>query len=226
MYVTSFFSRTQLTLFQPIIFYGIIYHGPASEELEYAAPIKDLNPIPIGAGEVPMPALAAMTYMGVDSVGCAYGNTVIRHPIGTKTYNVASIRKMYDEFDSTLNKHPELKGSFFLLEGYSTQAVKALPEESTAFPHRSDELLLSPVVLYSRNATMDAIAVKFGATLRQILLEGTDDPIHMRAYVNYAHGDESLQAMYGWEEWRLTKLRDLKKKWDPENRMRYYNPIV
>jgi hypothetical protein len=32
--------------------------------------------------------------------------------------------------------------------------------------------------------------------------------------------------MYGHESWRIERLRGLKKKWDPENRMRFYAPIV
>lgn len=45
-------------------------------------------------------------------------------------------------------------------------------------------------------------------------------------YVNYAFGDESLQSIYGYEEWRLERLRGLKQTYDPTNAFRYYNPIV
>ena len=45
-------------------------------------------------------------------------------------------------------------------------------------------------------------------------------------YVNYAMGSESLESMYGYEPWRLERLRDLKSKYDPQNRFRYYNPII
>ena len=45
-------------------------------------------------------------------------------------------------------------------------------------------------------------------------------------YLNYATGDESLESMYGYEPWRLQRLRDLKAKYDPKNRFRYYNPII
>jgi len=210
----------------PIIFYAIICDGPASKTLEYGTPIRDLGPVVNDAGETTMPALASLTYMSLDTAGCAYGFTGLRYPIGMNTYNVASVRKVYDEFDRMMSSTPELSGSFFLLEGYSTHAVKAVPEESTAFAHRSDELLLTPYIMYKPDAKIDPIAKAFGATMRQYLLDGTEDPGKLRAYVNYAYGDETMQAMYGWEEWRLTKLRELKKVWDPESRMRWYNPIV
>ncbi|KAL4925194.1 uncharacterized protein BDV17DRAFT_294747 [Aspergillus undulatus] len=45
------------------------------------------------------------------------------------------------------------------------------------------------------------------------------------AYVNYANGIESVRETYG-EEWRVERLRGVKKKYDPENRYRWYNPIV
>lgn len=45
------------------------------------------------------------------------------------------------------------------------------------------------------------------------------------AYVNYAAGYEPLEYRYGHEAWRLEKLRDLKKEFDPRNRFAWYNPI-
>ncbi len=45
-------------------------------------------------------------------------------------------------------------------------------------------------------------------------------------YMPYAVGYESLESMYGYEPWRLARLRALKAKYDPNNRFRYYNPIT
>ena len=45
-------------------------------------------------------------------------------------------------------------------------------------------------------------------------------------YVNYAFGDESLESMYGYEPWRLERLRALKAQYDPNNRFAYYNSIT
>lgn len=49
-----------------------------------------------------------------------------------------------------------------------------------------------------------------------------------QTYVNYAQGKsyETLQSIYGYEPWRLDKLRSLKAKYDPQNRFRYFEPIV
>jgi FAD/FMN-containing dehydrogenase len=215
-----------LTPTKPIIWYFFVYDGPATTARAYAEPIEALGPLHVDRHEAPMPDMAQATLMAEESVACASGSTGLRFPVGLKSYNVSAVRNVYDEIDRTVRDIPEFVGTFFLLEGYSTQAVKAIDERSTAFPHRSDEILITSYILYAPNKTLDAMAVAFGERLRQLLLDGSDDPEHLRAYVNYAIGDESVAAMYGWDEWRLTKLRALKKKWDPENRMRHYNPLA
>lgn len=210
----------------PIIWYAIIYDGPVSKARQYAKPIHDIGPLTVQAGETDLPGLAAVTLQSEDTPGCAYGLTSLRYPIGLKSYNITALRKVYDDIDETFQQVPELAGSFFLLEGYSTQGVQAVDETATAFPHRSDEILVTSYVQYKPNSTIDPIAQEYGLRLRKYLLEGSDDPAHLRAYVNYAHGTERLEEVYGWDEWRLQKLRSLKAQWDPENRMRYYMPIA
>lgn len=179
----------------------------------------------VQTGEATLHDLAVATFQDADGPGCAYGSTSLRYPIGLNSYNVAAVRKVYNEIDETFRKVPELAGSFFLLEGYSTQAVKAVDPASTAFPHRSDDILVTSYILYKPNPTIDPIAKEFGRKLQKYLLDESDDPAHLRAYINYANGEESLQEVYGWEDWRLQKLRKLKSKWDPNNVMRYYVPI-
>jgi hypothetical protein len=52
-----------------------------------------------------------------------------------------------------------------------------------------------------------------------------EDP---RLYVNYAigHSYETVESVYGYEPWRLDRLRGLKAKYDPNNRFRFFVPII
>ncbi|SCV49785.1 related to oxidoreductase [Fusarium fujikuroi] len=211
---------------KPIIWYAVISDGAAQKARDYAKSLHGLGPINVNAGEASMPDLAAITLMGDDTVGCAKGFTGLRYPIGLKTYDLFAVRKVFNEIADMSKRVPEFAGSFFLLEGYSTHGVKAIDAKDSAFPHRDDEILVTPYILYKPNATLDGLAQEHGEKLRRHLLEASGDPEHLRAYVNYAHGFESLEEMYGHEPWRIEKLKALKKKWDPENRMRFYAPIV
>ncbi|KAI0414784.1 hypothetical protein F5X98DRAFT_236985 [Xylaria grammica] len=209
----------------PILWFGVIYNGSPDVLSEYAKPFHGIGPLNVQTGQGSLHDLAVVTFQDVDGPGCAYGMTSLRYPIGLTSYNVAAVRQVYDEIDNTFRRVPEVAGSFFLLEGYSTQAVQAVDPETTAFPHRDDKILITSYIMYTPNAAIDPIAREFGKKLQQYLLDGSDDPAHLRAYVNYANGDELLPAVYGWEDWRLEKLRKLKVQWDPKNRMRYYVPI-
>lgn len=186
----------------------------------------DVGPIHVESGERPLPDMTTVFRMDLDGAGCAHGRVGLRYPIVMDTWNPEAVRKAFDELDLAMQEHEELNNTRLLFEGYSTQAVKAVPEESTAFPHRQANLLFSTNISFLPNAALEPIAERLGAAIRQHLLDGTEDPSKLRAYVNYARGDESVQSMYGWEEWRLERLRKLKGEWDPLNRLRYYAPIV
>ncbi|KAI0100095.1 hypothetical protein GGR51DRAFT_564506 [Nemania sp. FL0031] len=209
----------------PLVWFAVIYDGPKEKAEAYAEDFYKIEHKNVDVGEASMHDLAKLTFQDEDGPGCQYGKTSLRYPIGLKEYNVAAVRKVYDHIDETFRNVPELAGSFFLIEGYSTQAVEAVDSKSTAFPHRDEKILVTSYVQYAPNPDTDPIAQEFGKKLQDILLEGSDDPQHLRAYVNYANGDESLQAVYGWEEWRLKKLLEIKDKWDPENKMKYYVPL-
>jgi hypothetical protein len=214
-------------LIKPIIFFCLVYDGPAAPAREYAAPFHSIGPLSTQAGEADYHELAVITFQDADGLGCAYGSTSLRFPTVLQSYNPAALRKVYDDFDATLRQVPPLAGTLWLIEGHAVQAVQAVDADSTAFPHRSERVLISPFINYRPgDPALDEVALALGRRTRQYLLDGSDDPAGLRAYVNYAHGDEPLGAVYGWEAWRLERLSALKKKYDPQNRMRYYVPIV
>ena len=208
-----------------MLWFGIIYNSSPEIANKYAKPFHGIGPHSVQTGQGSLDDLAVVTFQDADGPGCTYGMTFLRYPIGLKSYNVTAVRQVYNEIDSTFRKVPEIAGSFFLVEGYSTQAVKAIDAVNTAFPHRDDNILVTSYVMYAPDSNIDPIAKEFGEKRRKYLLDGSEDPEHLRAYVNYTDGDESLQAIYGWETWRLEKLKKLKAQWDPKNAMRYYVPI-
>lgn len=68
-----------------------------------------------------------------------------------------------------------------------------------------------------------AEAIKdFGRQVRH-LVSGTSGYDDMAVYVNYCHGDETLEQRYGAD--KLPRLRQLKQRWDPANVFRFHSGI-
>jgi hypothetical protein len=166
-----------------------------------------------------MNAVAGAAY---GTPACAKGSvSSMLFGVSLRKWNVPGLRALLDIYRTL---PPELRNSFVLLEAYSTSGVEAVPDDETAFPDRFNQVLASPAMYYAvGNATLDNVAADFGSRMRSALVETSGQPLH--AYVNYAHGDESLEALYGYEDWRLWRLKKLKAKYDPFGKFGYYAPI-
>lgn len=148
----------------------------------------------------------------------------MRFPIDFQNYNLHAMRQVYDLFNQKMQDNPALNNSMFALESYSVQGVQAVRAETTAFALREDTILVSPFIAYSPDPSLDGEARAWGEQMRQII-HNASGRIHMHSYINYAHGTEGLEALYGYESWRLEKLRQLKSAYDPHRRFSYFAPI-
>lgn len=74
------------------------------------------------------------------------------------------------------------------------------------------------------DASLDDTANSYGKQIRTQLQGGSGFKKPM-PYLNYAQGDEPLGDVYGYENWRLGRLRQLKKSYDPKGAFNFYGPI-
>lgn len=78
------------------------------------------------------------------------------------------------------------------------QSVQSGPSNSTAVAERYNNLLISPSMTYNPaeddSEALEAQAVDYGKRMTNVLVE--DSGAKLDAYVNYACGDESLEARY------------------------------
>ncbi|KAL3478660.1 hypothetical protein BJX99DRAFT_224109 [Aspergillus californicus] len=210
----------------PVIMANFIQRNVTNIECELIDSFRDLSP------DAPLVAQAGLytdiprwidTQRG--GRGCARDSFKVRFPIGFPRYNRDALREFYDKFAEATSGSSPFNTSMVLLEQYSTQGVKAIPEDSTAFPHRQDDLLLSPVITWtSTDEETENEAIALGDTLREILHEKSGSE-ELHAYVNYAAGNEGPKNWYGYEPWRLEKLQELKRKYDPDAKFSYYAPV-
>ena len=187
----------------------------------------DIKPISTTADVGDYTTIAKWQGVDVNSAPCTHRSRMDQagFSLTLLEYNASAMRQSYDLFASTIKETPAFStGSVVLIEGYSTKGIKAVPSESSAYPLRGENLIITPLMAW-KEPELDKTARRVGEQMRQILYKGTGRK-EMHTYVNYAHANESLENMYGYEPWRLEKLRSLKKKYDPKGRFSLYAPIA
>jgi len=206
---------------KPIIQLLVFWQGPSFPKI-YSEPLDALEPTSVTSGYTNLAGANKLSGSDLDGVNCVNGFSRSTWPVDLIEWNTTNLR-------TVLNIFAELPGtgldaSGMLLEGYSQNGVKLVTEDSTAFPLRKGNILAAPTFTYAAgNATLDSLADSYGKRIRSTMIAGTG--LKLGAYVNYAYGDESNEAVYGYEPWRLQRLRALKKKYDPSNRFHFFEPV-
>lgn len=211
----------------PIIEVYIIQEGVTAVDPQYTTPFHALEPLDIRPDNGTYHDLGGWVGIALDNFPCQkIGLNNPRFPIYTKSYDPATMRRVYDRYKEATLSEPAFFDSLFMFEGYSNAGVRAIDADSTAFAYRDDNLLFAPLISYmSTGPELDAKAGALGNELRQILHEGTGRE-ELHAYVNYAFGDEKPENWYGNEQWRKEKLLALKTKYDPEGKFSFYAPVA
>ncbi|KAF2734945.1 FAD-binding domain-containing protein [Polyplosphaeria fusca] len=218
---------------EPVILHHVVWNGPLTALKSHTQAFHDLDPISVTEEEGTYPDVPR--WMQVDQAGMVCnadrfvpGGGILRFPVDMPDLNVEALAEAVDVFREATTSIKELGASFMMIEQYATNGVTKIDPNNSAFALRSHLLLLAPAFFYpalqqdgTPNTALDDVAFKYGGKIRKILADGAK--AH-GAYVNYANGDESLEEIYG-ESWRIEKLKNLKRSYDPENRFGFYAPI-
>ena len=209
---------------KPIVLFLVYWQstgGDSDIPAEYTDPLTALKPVSVVKGRFDLLGINANTGASSSGPACAEGAGRQLSPVDLDSYNLTNLRRVLDIFSTF---PASLRNSTVMLEGFATNRVHEIPASRTAYAHRSSQLLVSPFFTYPGNdATAYKTVLKLAGQIRAAFLNGTG--LKLRAYVNYASGDESQEAVYGYEPWRLQRLRKLKKKYDPLGRFNFYEPI-
>lgn len=209
-------------ILQPEILANWVYTGPEEEGLKLMEPVFALNPIRSESTVVPWSKLVTTAGFGADSLWCAPSiEPRTQLSTNTKLLNADTMRTMFEKMTNFYNEVPEARGSTIELEIFNSDAMKAIPDDSTAYPWR-DSIAYTMYELTWSSDEGEAAALALGEDLRNdfVATSGYDD---VSVYVNYAKGDETVEQKYGKN--KLPRLAELKKKWDPNQVFGYSNPI-
>ncbi|KAJ4321381.1 hypothetical protein N0V94_002918 [Neodidymelliopsis sp. IMI 364377] len=204
---------------QPIIIVWMYYQGN-SIPAQYSDSLNALSPVAVENSVTSLVDVNKHILATKDGASCAKGSARTLTPVSLKNYNIGSVRKVFEILSGVPTT---FRTSIVMLEAYANNRVQEVDTNSTAYPDRDSHILVSPLLTYPANASLDATAFDIGSAIRTVLVEGSQ--MGLVAYVNYARGDESLEEIYGYEPWRLEKLRKLKKELDPFGRFNFFAPI-
>lgn len=223
----SFLMNTTITTEEPVLFWTFTYRGTAREAEKYLAPFNAIEAVYSVQGDVPYPQVAKAQGTSMTDPICQHDNVHSTSTVFLQSFNATAERLIFEGFKQRVAQDPVLAaGTVIMHEGYSTEAVEATNPADSAYPFRTDRhLTLFDVTVPHNDTAREAAAWAWAAEVRDQWNAGQPGR-SLDAYVGYANGFETLEQRYGHESWRLERLRGLKAKYDPENRFRYYNPIV
>lgn len=211
----------------PAILLYIMYNSPTGVPSKFTDAFVSLSPAARTTGINTLPDFATIGMLDMNGPFCRHGISGIRFPVSAVNYSIPALEEVMTTFSAL---DPALRGSGVIFEAYSLQGVQRVPAASTAFPDRENGLLMALFAVWNstglsveREREIEGLALADGRKIRDALVRGGGGRLH--AYVNYAHGDEGLEAMYGYEGWRVEKLKGLKKELDPLGRFGWYAPI-
>jgi hypothetical protein len=127
---------------QAVIVFNIFYQGVDAVPSEYTEPLLAIGPAVTTAAATDYPGLNVPDATLINDTVCTQHDAVnMMFPISIKTYNVEAVQAAFDLYNE-FTEDPTYYNSAVLFEGYSSQAVKAVPSDSTAFPFRKDNFLV------------------------------------------------------------------------------------
>lgn len=148
---------------------------------------------------------------------CTKGGYKPSFTAGLAQMDATTWREVWDEWISWL-EHDNTSNSLVMMEAYSLEKARKVPQSSTSFAWRNEVNFNAIVIPWYYDASLESEALAFGTKLRDMWrkTDGLESPA---AYINFAHGDESLAEIYGEN---VDRLKSIKAKVDPKNVFSYW----
>nr|QPI71215.1 FAD-linked oxidoreductase [Ovatospora brasiliensis] len=205
----------------PVISLSSFYFGPESAAAAYNQPFLDLGPTVQRVQTVPWNKLISTMRFGGDTQACIKGRLQSVYGSNLYSFDPANFQRTFADMSDFFAANPNLRNSMFVAELFPPANTVTVPDGETAYPFRNTtaySLFQFALPDPSYQPTVDAFAVP----ARRAYAAGGGNP-NVEVYVNYAHGDEGVNAWYSPR--KLGRLRGLKNRWDPHNLFSFTNGI-
>lgn len=132
-----FFSNRE----QATISWVFLYDGDKRGAAPALKPFDNLQPLSVEEVNVPYKTINDQVGGAVDSYLCEPNKTHIIGTANLQTYNVTSMRAIYDLYNQKISQHPSLGKTRVLVEGYSVKGVRSFKSDDSAYPLRDENIL-------------------------------------------------------------------------------------
>ncbi|OTA97950.1 hypothetical protein M434DRAFT_391560 [Hypoxylon sp. CO27-5] len=199
-----------------------IYSGTESAARQVLAPFFELSPPVLRAGSVPYSQVQQTILFGSFTTS-PLGDIHDIFSVNVRKFAAETLKATFDKLDVFYKAHPDGRSSVAVLETFSNRAVAAVPDDTTAYPWRDAKgNFMFQMSWPQLGNPVEEPVNDVARELRQDIVATSGYP-ELTVYVNYAHGDETLEQIYG--KSKLPELARLKKKWDPNNVFKYHHAL-
>lgn len=126
---------------QATIYWVFLYDGPKENALPTLKPFDKLNPLSVDDINIPYTDINTPIGGAINGSLCEPNKSHIVGTANLQTYNVTSMRGIYDLYNQNVNKYPRLGTTRVLVEGYAVKGVRSIPKDATAYPFRDEYIL-------------------------------------------------------------------------------------
>ena len=226
LHLTSYNATTD----QAELFVNWVWFGPEAEGRAYMSQFMAFGPYAVANFVyIPWSQIIAVAGDGIGQNGlCVKGVYANTYASNLKTFSASTFQATFDKMQQFYTKNPAGRGTATNLEIFPNHATAAVGEDFDAYAWRDSRAFFT-VSTYVDDASLSNQTLldagdSFGRELRDgWTMTGGYAQQGGAIYVNYAHGDESLENVYGVH--KLPRLAALKKKWDPTRVFAYNNVL-
>ncbi|KAI1506779.1 FAD binding domain-containing protein [Biscogniauxia marginata] len=229
------FIVTDPSTLETVMSFNLVYAGPQEEGEKFTALFATntnstgphIERLSLNETVVPWDQLPHIAAGGAINIACTEGLSYNVYTANTALFDIAQQRALLNSYQDFIKTNPLASASLIFYEIFPQQAVAAQNEDDTAVGNRNSANILG---ILQTTYTDESVAPAADAWARQ-WRDQLVDPQYSgydieSVYMNYAHGDERLEAMYGYEPWRLERLRSLKQRYDPHGFFNFYNSVL
>ncbi|KAJ6019379.1 FAD binding domain-containing protein [Penicillium canescens] len=215
-----------------LILVNLVYSGPERDSMPWVAHFSNLNPVRSTKVTATWDELPWITYgaqnklLSKPEVWKLAPNKMMS-AVSVKSFELVTTRAFFESVKE-MNERFAGKGWFgAMFESLPHHRTRDIEDDATAFPwrHGTNHHLM---ITATPKSTQDSEIFEAWLEKWKLAFIETSGYGRLQQYVNYGNTTlkaDPVQALYGYEPWRLQRLRELKQRYDPDGLFSWYQPF-